>query len=292
MIPWRDRPFHHFGLNVRTSRITRAVILLSLSNLLGACASNNPKLEHEFAAINARLEAMDDRMADLEHQQAAHYENLSRQQQTAFAALMETTIAEVDRLLRERPPQPIVIGNIYPEQPEQKSAQAEQPSSRPAARRPQKLDDKQVVGSVETVHLSPPGITLTARIDTGAEVSSLDAREVTEFKRDGNTWVRFRIMNAEGEPSEEIERRVVRHVRILQSSNEDSERRPVVRLRVAIGAHAQVAEFTLTDREHLTYPVLIGRNVLKDVMVVDVSRSHIAPPPKPEANETDKVSGR
>jgi hypothetical protein len=135
--------------------------------------------------------------------------------------------------------------------------------------------DKQLVGSIERVHLSPPGITLLARIDTGAESSSLDARDITEFKRDGNTWVRFRIITGEDEQSVEIERRVVRHVRILQSSA--TERRPVVRLRIAVGAHAQLAEFTLSDREHLSYPVLIGRNVLTDVMVVDVSRTHIAP---------------
>ena len=271
---------------MRISRITRTVTLLSLSILLGACASNDLLLERELAAIDARLSAIDDRIADIEHRQVAHYEIISRQQQTAFSSLIQTTIAEVDRLVRERPPLPIVIGNILAEEP-----QAQEPASQPAART-QMLGDKQVVGSIERVHLSPPGLTLEARIDTGAESSSLDAREITEFKRDGSTWVRFRIMGANGEQSVEIERRVVRHVRILQSSTSDSERRPVVRLRVAIGAHAQVAEFTLSDREHLTYPVLIGRNVLKDVMVVDVSKTHIAPLREIETDEADKVSRR
>lgn len=275
---------------MRTSRITRAIILFSLSSLLGACASKD-LIEREFAAVDARLASIEDRIADLENNETARHEILSRQQQTAFSSLMQTTIAEVDRLVRERPPLPIVIGNIFPEESEARTRN-EEPAQK--TRRPQKLEDKQVVGSVESVHISPPGITLEARIDTGAEVSSLDAREITEFKRDGNTWVRFRIVNAEGEPSAEIERRVVRHVRILQSSTEDSERRPVVRMRVAVGAHAQVAEFTLTDRKHLTYPVLIGRNVLKDVMVVDVSRTHIAPlvTENGSGEEADKVSSR
>jgi hypothetical protein len=39
-----------------------------------------------------------------------------------------------------------------------------------------------------------------------------------------------------------------------------------------IGSHTQVAEFTLTDRSHLAHQVLVGRNVLRDVMLVDVGK--------------------
>jgi len=46
----------------------------------------------------------------------------------------------------------------------------------------------------------------------------------------------------------------------------------VVELQFAIGDHQQVAEFTLADRTNLTYEVLIGRNVLRDVMLIDVGK--------------------
>jgi threonine synthase len=39
----------------------------------------------------------------------------------------------------------------------------------------------------------------------------------------------------------------------------------------------------LSDRSHLGYQVLIGRNILKDVMVVDVSKQNIAPYVLPKA---------
>jgi hypothetical protein len=39
-----------------------------------------------------------------------------------------------------------------------------------------------------------------------------------------------------------------------------------------IGDHQQEAEFTLTNRENLSHRVLIGRNVLRDVMLIDVGR--------------------
>jgi hypothetical protein len=46
---------------------------------------------------------------------------------------------------------------------------------------------------------------------------------------------------------------------------------------IVIGSVSQKAEFTLSDRSHSSYQALIGRSILKDVMVVDVSKKNIAP---------------
>ena len=69
-----------------------------------------------------------------------------------------------------------------------------------------------------------------------------------------------------------MEKEISRRVKIIQSSADESERRVVVELQFAIGDHQQVAEFTLADRTNLTYEVLIGRNVLRDVMLIDVGK--------------------
>ena len=50
---------------------------------------------------------------------------------------------------------------------------------------------------MEHVYISPPGILLTARIDTGATTSSIDARNIEPFERDGKRWVRFEVINPE-----------------------------------------------------------------------------------------------
>jgi len=141
--------------------------------------------------------------------------------------------------------------------------------------------DKQLVGSVEKVYLSPPGALLSARIDTGATTSSLDAQEMEFFERNGDPWVRFTVVNPEDESQIVLERKVVRNVRIIQAVVDEAERRPVVELGVTVGKTTQTAQFTLSDRRHLEHPVLIGRNVLMDIMVVDVSQSFIAPPRLP-----------
>lgn len=133
---------------------------------------------------------------------------------------------------------------------------------------------KTIVGETEVVLLPEVGLSLPARIDTGAATSSLDAENIQSFERNGNRWVRFTIRDPVTGAESVVERRRVRRVRIIQSTMDEGEVRPVVEMRLTIGNLTQVSEFTLTSRGHLEYPMLIGRNVLRDVMLVDVSRQN------------------
>lgn len=138
--------------------------------------------------------------------------------------------------------------------------------------RADRLKGKVIVGEVEKFYLAGPGLIYDARIDSGAETSSMDARNITRFERDGNNWVRFDVPVPDTDDFVTIEREISRRVRIIQSSTDESERRVVVELQFMIGNHRQQAEFTLTNREHLSHSVLVGRNILRDVMLIDVGK--------------------
>jgi len=148
----------------------------------------------------------------------------------------------------------------------------------PAARdtqakgRADRLKGKVIVGELEKFYLAGPGLVYDARIDSGAETSSLDARNITRFERDGNNWVRFDVPVPGTENLVTMEKEISRRVKVIQSSADEADRRVVVELQFAIGDHQQVAEFTLTNRSHLTHTVLIGRNILRDVMLIDVGK--------------------
>jgi hypothetical protein len=143
--------------------------------------------------------------------------------------------------------------------------------------RPPESSSKQLVGQMEQVWLQNLQLSLPARIDTGAETASLDARNIELFERDGRRWVRFEILHPETREPLLIERKLKRMVAIVQSNMAEAERRPVIKLGVTLGSISQTAEFTLSNRSHLDYQLLIGRNILQDVMVVDVSKKNIAP---------------
>lgn len=146
------------------------------------------------------------------------------------------------------------------------------------------LKGKVLLGRSEWVGISALGSYFKARLDTGANVSSLTAKDITPFERDGENWVRFKLALNEddvvvtGTREKEFEARVVRTVRIIQASG--SENRPVIRLPLKLGPLEQSVEFTLNDRSHLTYPVLLGRRFMMDIAVIDVSEAYLFPRPE------------
>ena len=142
---------------------------------------------------------------------------------------------------------------------------------------PENGTDKMVVGAVEQIRLTPPGITLTARVDSGADSSSLSAANMVFLERDGEDWVRFELFA--GEEMHTLERRVLRFVRVFQQSDAEGVRRPVVRFRIQLGNIIGLFEFNLSDRRHLDHPVILGRNLLVDLVVVDVAQKFAQPLP-------------
>jgi len=130
-----------------------------------------------------------------------------------------------------------------------------------------------VIGGVEMVTLAQVGLAFEARIDTGAESSSLHADDIVLFERDGRRWVRFSLPVGEGLEPVTLERKLKRKVLIKQHEGM-LERRFVVRLRLQMGTINERVDVTLANRKEMTFPMLIGRNYLTDTAIVDVSRKH------------------
>lgn len=248
--------------------------------LLTGCAPGHLLVEQgDLNQLDARLSAVDEGLLTLSQAQQQAVEALNAQCLQAQQELQHAFAQNLDEVLAKIPvcPPPPVCPQPLP--PPQAQSTAPPPA-------PTRLGDKQVIGAIEQVSISPPGIVFTARIDTGAESASLDARDIQPFERDGQRWVRFVVVDRESQKRIELERRVLRYVRVVQAVTDEAERRPVVEFHLQLGTLSQTAEFTLSDRSHLQFPVLIGRNVLQDMMLVDVGMEYIAPLPSPTDNPT------
>lgn len=138
---------------------------------------------------------------------------------------------------------------------------------------------KMVVGELERVWIDPPGIEIVARIDTGASSSSVHAANLVEFERDGEKWVRFEWQLKEQTIT--TERPVQRYVRVIQQADPKGTRRPVVNMRLKVGDVEDSFDFTLADRAHLEYQIILGRNFLTDVALVDVGQQFVQPSHQP-----------
>lgn len=117
---------------------------------------------------------------------------------------------------------------------------------------------------------------LNARIDTGAVISSLNAINIVEFERDGEKWVRFDLHSTTTTHKFTLESKLLRNILIRQVDTEEPVRRRIIALPIKLGNITQMSEFTLADRSHMTFPVLLGRTFLKDIAIVDVTRTHTA----------------
>jgi hypothetical protein len=161
-----------------------------------------------------------------------------------------------------------------PEEPVKETKPAEKPKPAPV-----KSDDgKLILGEQEYVRLMDMKVTTKARVDTGATTSSLSAVDIVPFERDGKDWVKFKVKH-DGVESKEVSMPVDRWVKVKKSSSEESDKRPVIVSVIKIGDMTSKTEFTLADRTHLKYPVLLGRSFFRDVAIVDVSRKYVQPKP-------------
>ena len=135
---------------------------------------------------------------------------------------------------------------------------------------PASAGEKITIGGVEEVVLL--GISLPARIDTGAGLSSLG---VCDFTVQGK-MVEFSLPAKLGNLKLHLPLEGWRHIK---TTDGPGKRRPVVELEFRLGSVPLRTQVTLKDQSHMRYPLLIGRNTLqKGSFIVDISRSYTLEP--------------
>ncbi|HSN82175.1 MAG TPA: RimK/LysX family protein [Polyangiales bacterium] len=132
-----------------------------------------------------------------------------------------------------------------------------------------------IYGWTEYAHLYPKGLRLKAKLDTGANTSSLNALNMEKFERDGEPWIKFEVIDPSGDERIRFERPISREVHIKDLDG-GSDSRPVVRMELCIGRTYREVEFSLVDRSHFDYQVLVGRNFLADAVLVDAGKRFLA----------------
>ena len=115
------------------------------------------------------------------------------------------------------------------------------------------MEEKIIIGLTEKITVMGPNgkkKRLLARIDTGATKSSMDVKTAAEMHLGPISKTKM-VRSAIG-----------------------TALRPVVEVEVIFCGKRFKAEFTLADRSHMKYPVLIGQNMMKDGhWMIDPSKS-------------------
>lgn len=132
-------------------------------------------------------------------------------------------------------------------------------------------DIKPAIGWVEHVKIMETDLQLKAKIDTGADSSSVNAKFLEKYIRNGEEWLRFQIFNNNGKKVI-LDKKIVRYMK-LKRRKASSITRPVVTLSLCVGKISRDIEINLADRSNFKYVMLIGRDFLRDTYVVDSAKT-------------------
>ena len=117
---------------------------------------------------------------------------------------------------------------------------------------------------------------LRAKVDTGARTSALHAFRLEEFSQKGQAWVRFwlhplrnyqHIVHETSAPI--VDRRVV------SDSGGHRQKRIVIETTVTLGDRSWSIEVTLSNRDTMMFPMLLGRTAMEGRALVDPAGSFL-----------------
>lgn len=114
-------------------------------------------------------------------------------------------------------------------------------------------------------------LNIKAKIDTGAQTSSIHARKIAIRKSaDGQSYLQCELLKT-AIPADFYEY----EIRSIRSSNGSAEFRYIVKLPIVMGNKTYEAEFSLANRSTMKFPILLGVSLLKQAFIVDVRKKYL-----------------
>ena len=124
------------------------------------------------------------------------------------------------------------------------------------------MKPKQIIGRRELVDFPELGVIgIEAKIDTGAYSNTLHCSEMEVRERK----LFFKVLNEKEHCFENFSQKKIKN------SFGEAEKRYVIKTKIRIAGRTIKSIISLTDRGNMRYAVLIGRRLLKNKFVVDVS---------------------
>ena len=132
---------------------------------------------------------------------------------------------------------------------------------------------KTIIGRTEMVSFPELGIeSIEAKIDTGAYSSAIHAPKIWIEKEQNQEVLYFQLLNKNStETSINIFKTKSFYQKKVRSSNGRLEKRYIIKTKLILGGKIRITHLSLTNREKMNFPVLIGRRVLSNRFLVDVS---------------------
>ncbi len=132
---------------------------------------------------------------------------------------------------------------------------------------------KTLIGRRESVDFPKLGLMgISAKIDTGAYTTALHCHNIHLEKENGKDVLCFKLLDPTLPEYNEKEHRFYDFdEREIKNTSGIPEKRFVIKTQVKLAGRIIKSLISLTDRGNMRYPVLIGRRLLHNRFIVDVS---------------------
>ena len=111
---------------------------------------------------------------------------------------------------------------------------------------------------------------IKAKLDTGAKTSALHAWDISLHMVDGQQWIRFSVHSMHrGKAKYTVCEAPLSDRRWVTSSSGARERRYIITTNLQIGSSWWTIELSLTNREGMEFPMIIGREAMRNRLIVD-----------------------
>jgi len=130
---------------------------------------------------------------------------------------------------------------------------------------------------------------IKAKIDTGARSSALHAFSIEPYRKDGQRWVMFAIHPMQKNCDVWVECHAqVKDRRLVMDSGGHKQRRYVIETQLVLGPSVIKAEMTLTNRDSMSFRMLLGRTAMDARFIIDPGASYLQG--RPDAEQYQRLS--
>ncbi len=145
------------------------------------------------------------------------------------------------------------------------------------------LPEKLVIGRTDIIDFPDLGlVNVRAKIDTGAYTSAIHCYNVSVVKGK----LTFYLPAHRSEKHQKFSTNQF-ELKAIKNSFGYTEMRYVIKTKVVLFGKIFKTEFSLADREQMRYPVLLGRKLLRNRFLVDVSLENVSYSKKSSSHQAD-----
>lgn len=134
----------------------------------------------------------------------------------------------------------------------------------------------EVIGATDIVDLPDLGwYHVPVRVDSGAATSSIHCSHVKLIKKDNQNILHFYLDAKKGAPQQSFSVQDFKETVVRNSSGKE-EKRYVIKTHIKLFGRKIRTEFSLANRQKMSYPILLGRKLLKNRFIIDVAQKDLS----------------